>query len=240
MRFRVLYAVAMAMALLGSSAWAQNANTALESIKSAFQDRFKGIEVAQVSATPVAGLYEVQIGLEVVYVDAEVNHVIQGRIIDATTQEDLTEARIQQLSAVSFDALPIDLAVKIVRGNGSQKIAIFEDPNCPYCKQLHKTLKDFDNVTIYSFLFPILSADSVTKSQNILCASDPTKALIDWMLNNKQPEVQECDNHNIQALLDAGRNLSVRGTPAIFFTDGSRASGALPAAQLKQRLDAAN
>lgn len=228
---------------LGSYAVAQpqdSNNKTTDTIKALFAKRFPGIDADSVQQAPVSGLYEVQVGTDIVYVDESVDFLIQGSIIDAKTRLDLTQQRMQQLSAVPFDDLPLNLAFKQVRGDGSRKIAIFEDPNCGYCKQLQKSLVDAENVTIYSFLYPILSEDSVIKTRDVLCSKESSKAWFDWMVGGVVPPENECEDHNIQQLLDLGRKLSVRGTPAIFFEDGFRASGALPLAQIHEKLDEIN
>lgn len=212
----------------------------LESVKTAFELRFEGLEVTEVKATPVPGLYEVQVGTELIYVDAQVDYVFQGSLIDANTREDLTAGRLQQLSEVPFDTLPVEHAIKIVKGDGSRKLAVFEDPNCIYCKQLHASLKDIDNITVYSFQFPILSPDSVMKSRNIWCAPDSSAVLQAWMVDGKVPEAAQCDDNPVEQVLELGRKLMVRGTPAILFADGSRANGALPADELRLKLDTMN
>lgn len=209
----------------------------LESVRTAFEQRFDGLEVTEIRPAPVPGLFEIQVGMELVYVDAQVNYVFQGSLVDARTRVDLTAARLQQLSEVPFDTLPIQHAVKIVKGDGSRKLAVFEDPNCVYCKQLHASLASIDNITLYSFQFPILSPDSIMKSRNIWCASDPAEALQAWMLDGKVPETAQCDDNPIEQVLELGRKLMVRGTPAILFADGSRVNGTLPTDQLRLKLD---
>lgn len=214
------------------------ASSALDAVKTAFEKRFDGVEVTSVRQAPIDGLYEIQVDMDLVYVDANVDHLIQGALIDARTRTDLTAARIQKLSEVPFDSLPLELAVKMVKGDGSRKLAVFEDPNCIYCKQLHANLKDIDNVTVYSFLYPILSPDSAAKARNVWCASDPAAVWQGWMLDGKEPADAQCDDDPVEQVLKLGRQLTVRGTPAILFADGSRVSGALPTDQLKLKLNA--
>lgn len=209
-------------------------------IKQVFEERFSGLEAGEIRETGIKGLYEVQVDTDIVYVDEDVNYLVQGRIMDANTRTDLTAERVQKLSEVPFESLPLELAVKLEKGDGSRKVAVFEDPNCPYCKQLHKSFNDIDNVSVYFFQFPILSADSRTKARDILCSDNQAEVLRDWMLNGKTPDTNECDNHSIDEVLKLGTKLMVRGTPAIFFSDGSRTAGALPAAQLKEKLDNIN
>ncbi len=214
------------------------ADSTLAQVQTAFEQRFQNMTVAAVRATPMPGLYEVQVGTELVYVDAQVDYVLQGSLIDARTRTDLTAARLQKLSEVPFESLPLTLAVKQVKGDGSRVMAVFEDPNCGYCKRLHASLKEIDNVTVYSFLFPILSRDSAEKARDIWCASDPAHTWQRWMQQGEVPPAAQCDDNPVQTVLALGQRLMVRGTPAIVFGDGTRVNGALPAAELERRLAA--
>nr|WP_322997846.1 DsbC family protein [Castellaniella sp.] len=208
-----------------------------QAITQAFEQRFPGIRVDAVRLTPMEGIYEVQVGLDLLYTDARVNYVLQGSLIDAKARRDLTAERLEVLQQVAFDSLPLDRAIRQVKGTGARKVAVFEDPNCGYCKQLHHTLEDVDNVTVYTFLFPILTPDSATKSRDIWCAADPAKAWKAWMLNGELPATADCSTP-IQDNLALGRKLNIQGTPALFFADGSRVNGALPLDALKKKLDA--
>ena len=161
---------------------------------------------------------------------------MQGSLIDAKKRIDLTAARLEALSKVAFASLPLDLAVKQVKGDGSRKVAVFEDPNCGYCKQLHKTLQDVDNVTVYSFLYAILSPDSAVKARNIWCASDQAAVWKAWMTQGEIPAQADCEAP-IDQVRELGHKLMVQGTPALFFTDGTRINGAVPAEVLNRKLD---
>src|SRR5690625_2710341 len=154
----------------------------LEDVQVAFEKQFKGVEVGEVRKTPLPGLFEVQVGMNVLYVDEAVEYVLQGSLIEVETRTDLTKARKQKLSEVPFESLPLARAVKLVRGTGARKMAIFEDPNCPYCKKLHSTLKEMDDLTIYSLLFQVLSQDSVTKELYIWYALASVQEGQVWML----------------------------------------------------------
>lgn len=210
-----------------------------EQVRQKFDERFPGLPVTEVSSTPFNGLFEIRIGTDLLYTDAEVNYVLQGALIDAKSRRDLTAQRITELSRVDFAALPLENAIKQVKGDGSRQVAVFEDPNCGYCKQLHRTLENIDNVTVYTFLFPILSQDSLTRSRNIWCAEDRATVWKQWMVGDKQPAVAECDTP-IESNLALGRDLMVTGTPAMFFVDGSRVNGAIPAEALEQKLTASS
>jgi thiol:disulfide interchange protein DsbC len=208
-----------------------------QSVTRLFEQRFPGIHVNAVRVTPMTGIFEIQVGMDLLYTDAQVDYVLQGSMIDAHARRDLTAERLEALQQVAFDSLPLDHAIKQVKGTGARKVAVFEDPNCGYCKQLHRTLEDVDNVTVYTFLFPILTPDSMTRSRDIWCAADPAKAWKAWMLNGQDPAKAECDTP-IQDNLALGRKLNVQGTPALFFADGTRVNGALPLEALKKKLDA--
>lgn len=215
-------------------------DSVLREVTAAFEQRYDGIHVDNVRRTPLDGLYEVQVGMNLVYVDKQVDYVLQGTLIDAKARTDLTAARIQQLSEVPFDTLPLELAVKQVKGDGSRVLAIFEDPNCGYCKQLHANLKDVDNTTIYSFLLPILSEDSVTKARNIWCADNAADVWRRWMQDGDTPPEAQCDDDPSEQVLALGQRLMVQGTPAIFFSDDSRVNGAISTDELNTKLDSLN
>ena len=212
---------------------------ALDGIKTKLESRFPGIEIAAVSPTPFSGLYEVQIGMDLVYTDVSTDYLLQGSLIDTKSRTDLTAERLVKLSSVPFDSLPLKLAVKQVKGTGARVMAVFEDPNCGYCKLLHKNLAQIDDTTIYTFLFPVLSPDSEVKARNIWCAKDQAVTWRDWMLDAKVPPQAECDTP-VKEVLALGRKLRVQGTPAIFFEDGSRVNGALPLAAMREKLDTLN
>jgi len=197
-----------------------------------------GSKPDSVTKTPF-GLYEVILGSEVLYVDANVNYVFAGRVIDARTREDLTQKRRDELLKVDFKTLPLEQAVKVVRGSGARVMVTFEDPNCPYCKKLYKDLRAMTDVTIYTFLYPILSQDSFDKSKNIWCAKDRAAAWDEFMGDGKAPPAAAADcKHPLQQVLALGQKLDVSGTPTIVFVDGSRLPGAVPADKIEERLNA--
>ena len=198
--------------------------------------------IDEVSKTPMAGVFEVRInGSEIYYTDAQGDYLMQGNLIDVRERKNLTEARVEKLSEIAFDKLPLQDAFKIVRGNGKRKLAIFEDPNCGYCKQFERDLKNVDNVTVYLFLYPVLGADSAAKSRNIWCARDKAKSWNDWMGAEVKPEAAAatCDTAALQRNVEFGRRHNITGTPTLIFSDGSRTPGAIPAAQVEKQLVAA-
>jgi len=197
--------------------------------------------VSSVKSTPYAGMYEVvlQSG-ELVYVDEAVSYIFTGSIIDAKSRENLTETRKNQLNAIDFASLPLEHAVKHVRGKGERVIATFEDPNCGFCKRIAHELQSMDNVTIYTFLYPILSADSTTKSKQIWCSKAPGDAWMDWIADGIKPAgATDCDTQAIDANVALGQKLRVGGTPTIFLSDGSRIGGYVPADKLDAAINTA-
>ncbi|MDD2714206.1 MAG: DsbC family protein, partial [Simplicispira sp.] len=172
----------------------------------------------------------------VFYSDAKGNFLIQGELIDTKARRNLTEDRIAKLSAIDFGALPLKDAFVTVRGNGKRKLVVFADPNCGYCKRFERDLQKVDNVTIHTFLYPILSPDSAEKSRNIWCAKERTASWDDWMLRDKTPAAASCDTAALQRNLAFGKKHKITGTPTLIFTDGSRVPGAIDAATLEKRL----
>ena len=197
-------------------------------------------KVDEVNKTPMPGLYEVRVGMDLYYSDAEGNFIIHGALIDAKQQRNLTEERQEKLLAVPFDALPVKDAFTIVRGNGKRKIAIFEDPNCPYCKHFERDLQKIDNVTIYMFLYPILGPDSDDKSRNLWCSKDRAGAWMDWMLRGKAAPDAKCDIAAVTRNVEFGRKYKLTGTPTMILTDGRRIPGAISAQDVEKLLAAAD
>ncbi len=199
-----------------------------------------GTPIETVAKTPYSGLYEVKIGSEIIYTDAEGKYIFIGRIVEAESSKDLTEARLEEGNKIKFADLPLDLAAKTVKGNGKRMIAVFEDPNCGYCKRFRKTLTEMNDITIYTFMYPILGEDSKTKVKNIWCSADRAKAWDDWMLNAKAPAAapSSCSAAANDKVVEIGRKLGVSGTPTVFFTDGTRAPGAIEAKKLEAKLAA--
>ena len=197
-------------------------------------------KIDEVTKSPMAGLFEIRVnGTEIYYTDAEGNFLIQGSLIDTKQQRNLTEERVDKLMAVNFDALPLKDAFTIVRGNGKRKLAVFEDPNCGYCKKFERDLQKVDNVTIHMFLYPILGAESMEKSKNIWCTKDKTKAWQDWMVRDQLPATGNCDVTAITRNVELGRKYKITGTPTLIFMDGSRVPGAIGAAEVEKHLSAA-
>jgi thiol:disulfide interchange protein DsbC len=195
--------------------------------------------IDEVTKTGIPGVFEIRVnGTEVYYTDAQANYLIQGNLIDTRQRRNLTEERVEKLTTVKFDALPLKDAFTIVRGNGQRKLAVFEDPNCGYCKRFERDLQKVDNVTIYMFLYPILGPDSTEKSKAIWCAKDRSQAWQDWMVRD-QPAgnaAAMCDTTALARNVELGRTYKITGTPTLIFTNGSRVPGAIDSKQVEKLL----
>jgi thiol:disulfide interchange protein DsbC len=211
-----------------AAVFAAGASADEASVKRGVEGRFSGIKVGSVTKTPYAGLYEVLVGDTIFYTDEKVNFVFRGDIIDTRSQQNLTEERQRKLSTISFGDLPLELAIKQVRGSGKRVVAIFADPFCPYCKNLDRALMREDDITIYTFLYPILRQESPEKARAIWCAPDRAKAYYDFMLNGREPAVAGSCGAPVEKWLALGQKLGVRATPTSFTTNGQRIMGARP------------
>ena len=196
-------------------------------------------KIDEVSKTPMNGLYEIRVDSDIFYTDAEGNFLIQGNLIDTKGKRNLTEERVTKLSAIDFDDLPLKDAFTQVRGNGKRKLAVFEDPNCGYCKRFERDLQKVNDVTIHTFLIPILSADSAEKSKNIWCAKDKNKAWLDWMVRDQNPAKASCDTTALERNLAFSKKYKITGTPTVFFANGTRVPGAISAPEIEKQLASA-
>lgn len=208
-------------------------------IRKNLSDRLPGIpKIDEITRTPLAGIFEVRMGQDIAYTDADGSVILQGQMIDTRTRKNLTEERLDKLTAVAFDSLPLDDAFAIVRGNGKRKLAVFEDPNCGYCKRFERDIQKVNDITVYLFLLPILGADSTEKSRHIWCAKDRSKAWTDMMINDKAVPrpMGACDSTALARNVEFGRKHRITGTPTLIFTNGKRVPGALAAADVDKLL----
>jgi len=198
-------------------------------------------KVDEISKTPLAGIYELRMGSQIFYVDETGNYIIEGSLIDTKTRSSLTEARINKLTAIDFNQLPLKDAMVWKNGTGARKIAVFADPNCGYCKRFEADLQKIKDVTVYTFLIPVLGGDSPQKSEAIWCAKEPAKAWLTWMLDGKMPprNMGPACKTPIDRNMEFARKYRINGTPAIFFVDGTRVPGAINADRIEQLLVAA-
>lgn len=212
------------------------------SVKKLLDERIPELPVQQVKKAPMPGWYEVFSGNKIFYVDERADFVLVGSVIDTKTKQNLTEERVRDLMRVKFDALPFEDAIKIVKGDGSRKVAVFEDPDCPFCKQVEANLAQLNNYTLYVFLYPIeqLHADAVNKSKKVWCAKDRSKAWLDLMLKNQVPPNKgDCANP-VARNIELAAQLRINGTPAVIFEDGRLIPGAIPKEQIEKYMTEAS
>ncbi len=198
-------------------------------------------KIDEVTKTPIPGLYELRIGSEVLYTDEQGNYLIEGSLIDTKTRSNLTEARVAKLTAIDFSKLPLKDAIVWKQGTGARKLVVFADPNCGYCKKFERDLQQVKDVTVYTFLYPILGGDSPDKSRNIWCAKDSIKVWRDWMIEGTTipaSTAASCDTSALQRNVALGRKYRISGTPGLVFEDGTHKPGAIPPAQVEQLLAA--
>jgi thiol:disulfide interchange protein DsbC len=210
-------------------------------VRKALEARFPGATITHVAKTKYLGLYEVMLDGQLVYSDPKASFVFVGNIFDAEKKVNVTQERMQELTAVSWSDLPLDLAIKTVRGNGARKLAVFSDVDCPFCKKLEGELKDVDNVTIYTFLFPIdsLHPDARAKSKLVWCASDRQKAYDEIMREGIAPTSSAACDDPVARIAALGEKFRIQATPTLIFADGRVVPGALPKAQLEAQLSRA-
>jgi thiol:disulfide interchange protein DsbC len=196
-----------------------------------------------VQPAPISGLFEVQIraaaGVQIVYTDGSGNLIIQGSILDLRSSRNLTQERLDKLSAIDFKKLPLDLAVKVQRGNGKRVLAMFSDPYCPFCRQFERKLAQLDNVTIYVFMYPIIRPENADHSRAVWCSRDRAKAWLDLAAAPKAkiPDAPAACDNPVDKVLALGRNLGVNSTPTLYMTNGQKVSPGIAAADLRDRLD---
>jgi thiol:disulfide interchange protein DsbC len=205
-------------------------------IRKSLQSKFPGIgKIEHVVKTPYSGLYEIVIDDQLLYTDEKGQYVFEGNVIEAKSRRNLSDERRRVLFAIDFDKLPLELAVKKVKGNGKRKLAIFTDPNCGFCKRLEKELSGVSDVTLYLFMYPIFpGSDEIVR--NVLCAKNPIKAWDDWMLSEISPAKAVCETQT-EKVMALGQKLHVNGTPNLIFGNGIQAPGFLPAEELEKNLN---
>lgn len=228
------------MPMLALSFFFGNAYANEATIRKAVQSHFPEHKIDSVKKAPFLGLYEVVLGDDVFYVDEKAEFFFFGHVVDAKTRVSLTNERVQEIKnarRVPLNTLPLQYAITTVKGDGSRKLAVYTDPNCPYCKKLEKELLTIDNITIYTLLYPVLNG-SMELSKKIWCADNQIKAWDDFMLRNVAPISKECETP-LDALVKSGRENKVSGTPTLIFADGSIVGGLIPAAVIEEKLQSA-
>lgn len=207
-------------------------------LRKALQSHFPGSQIESLTQTPYQGLYEVVIGGEVFYTDENADYFFMGHIVDTKTRTSLTSERMQQIRdarRIPIDSLPLQHALKTVKGKGERSLIVYSDPNCPFCKKLEKELVEADNVTIHTLIYPILNG-SMDTATAIWCSPDRVKAWDDFMLRAIQPKAETCETP-LMTILQSGQQHRVNGTPTLIFADGSIVSGLIPLAEIEKRLN---
>jgi thiol:disulfide interchange protein DsbC len=231
-------ALAFLAVLLAAPALADEAK-----IRKALEPKLGGAKIEGIQPAPVAGLWEVRIrterGMRILYTDASAAHVIDGSIHEVRTNRDLTEERLRKLNAIKFETLPLDLAVKVQRGNGKRVLAMFSDPYCPACRQFERNLAKIDDITVYVFMYPVIRPENADHSKAVWCSTDRAKAWLELAAGAQAKIPQASPNcaHPVDKVHDLGRKLGVNSTPTLFFANGERLSGGLGADDLKELLD---
>ena len=230
----------LTLALLATSVFANEA-----AIRKALEAKLSSAKIEGVQPGPIPGLWEVRLrtseGMRVLYTDATGSHVIQGSIYEVRTDRNLTEERMRKLNAVKFEALPLDLAVKVQRGSGKRVLAMFSDPYCPACRQFERSLGQLDDVTIYVFMYPVIRPENSDHSRAVWCSTDRAKAWLE-LAAAQTPKVPDagarCANP-VDKVLELGRKLGVNSTPTLILANGERVTGGLSPDDLKELLDQA-
>jgi len=235
---KIKYLIVAALLTLSQFALADEA-----SLKKALEIAYPKFKIESVIKTPYAGLYEVFMGGQIVYTDEKLTFLIaEGRLVDPKTKKDVTGERLEELTKIDFNSLPLDQAIKVVKGNGSRKLVVFSDVDCPFCKRLEQNeLTNIDNVTIYTFLYPIeqLHPDAANKSKSIWCAGNRVKAWQDWIFNNKLPASTGNCEVPLERVGELARKVGVTSTPTLIFADGKRMLGAQPHKEIEKYLQTA-
>jgi thiol:disulfide interchange protein DsbC len=229
------------LALAATLMFAATAQANEAVIRKALTQQFPGAQISSVTKTPYSGLFEVYLDGQLIYIDAKGQYVFAGDVIDLKNRANLTQARLNQLQAIKWDSLPLGNALKTVKGKGERKLVVFSDVDCPYCRRFETELEKVDNITVYTFLYPIegLHPKAVQASKQIWCAPDRNKAWDDYITRGSVPNNNGKCANPVDATIALGNKLKVSGTPTLFFANGQRVPGMVPAAQL-ERLLAAN
>lgn len=237
--FAALTAVACALvfALPGPAALAQ---TPEENLRKAIEAKMPGERVREIRRTPLPGIYEVAFGNRLFYTDEALTYLIVGSIVEAATNRNLTDLRLRQLTAIDVRQLPLDSAIKSVRGDGKRTLYVFSDPLCPFCSQLEQELQKITNVTVYTFLTPVeqMRPGSRSRALEIWCSSDRARAWDDWMLRQVVPRSKPTCRNPVDQVVKLSDKLGFQVTPTLVFSDGAVLSGMVPAAQIEKFINA--
>jgi thiol:disulfide interchange protein DsbC len=234
----MLRTLALLLALFATAAAANEA-----AIRKALEVKIGAAKIEGIQPSPIPGLFEVRVrtanGPQILYTDATGTHLIDGSIYHLASGRDLTEERLRRLTAIRFEALPLDQAVKIQRGSGRRTLVMFSDPYCPYCQQFEQTLQKIDDIVVYVFMYPVIRPQNADHSKAVWCSPDRAKAWLELAIQHKRPAASaDCDNP-VEKNLELGRSLRVTSTPTLILPTGERVAGGLPLADLLDLLDQA-
>jgi thiol:disulfide interchange protein DsbC len=234
---------AMLIAFLSASALSSTAQASDKEIRKSIETNFPGTKINSITQSPLSGLFEVVTespqGPLVIYSDSKGDYVMLGELLSVASKRNLTREKMDKLTEVKWDKLPLNNAIKVVKGNGARKLAVFTDPDCPYCKKAEVEINKLDNVTVYNFAYPLaMHPDAGRKAKLVWCSKDRAKAWQDLMLKNILPTGKsDCDNP-IDENLALGSKLRIDGTPALIFPNGKRIPGYVDANKLEAMLNA--
>ena len=212
-------------------------------IRQAIEAKLGGARIDGIQATPIPGIFEVRFqsreGPQIIYTDDKGAFIFTGQLIDTKNDRNLTEERLLKLTAIDFSALPLDMAIKVQRGNGKRVMAMFTDPYCPYCRRFEQTLLQLDDLTVYVFMYPVIRPENADHSRAAWCSKDRAKAWLELAAAErpKVPAASPACANPVDKVLELGRSLHVRSTPTLYFANGERAEGGMQIAQLRAKLD---
>jgi thiol:disulfide interchange protein DsbC len=226
------------LALAASLMFAATAQANESVIRKALTKQFPGADIASVQKTPYSGLFEVYLDGQLVYVDAKAQYVLTGDVIDLKNRNNLTQERLSRLQAIDWKTLPLNNAIKTVKGKGQRQLVVFSDVDCPYCRKFEAELAKVDNITVYTFLYPIegLHPKAVQTSKQIWCAPDRNKAWDEYITRGTVPNNDGKCANPVESTMALGGKLKVSGTPTLVFANGVRVPGMVPAEQLERLL----
>lgn len=236
MKLKTIFSVLVLNIAMFSAAHA-NVTTVQNNLKKNFPE----IPVQSVQPTPVKDIYEVYMGGQIVYTNDDANYFFVGNLIDNKNQRNLTQESLQRIERIDVSKLPLNQAIKHVKGNGQRVLYVFSDPDCPYCQRMEKEMAQVNNVTIYLFLYPLtnLHPNAEKMATQIWCSKNQYAAWENYLVNRVQPPAVAACPTPIQKNLELGAKLNITGTPTMFLKNGNRITGATSAAQMNQLLDQA-
>jgi thiol:disulfide interchange protein DsbC len=237
MRFLAKAAIAFSAIAFGTAFQVSAAgDEESRTIKATLEKRFPGVEIESIAPAPWEGLYEVVTAGEIVYTNKDAKLLFSGQILDTTTKENLTKRSWNERRRIDFSSLPLDQAIKIVKGKGTRKLAVFEDPLCPFCAKFEKELKEVDDATVYVFLLPLedIHPGATQVAQKIWCSKDRAAAWERWMQDRQANDDATCATNVIEQVRTLADKLKINSTPTMYFESGYRNSGAVAAKELEQ------